>query len=391
MIYLSQAIESLSQPIFSLNHVRTNNRQVSAVTVMEDPHVDKWLHGGEILLTNLETLQTIDNPTKLIAELDRRKVACLIIKSEQNAIDSEWLIAAQNKAFPLFTIDLNTTYLQIMDTVNELLFTDRKFKKFIQLELDRLLHTNGKLYDDDFTMIDQSFNIRSRDKNVLIIRVRLVGLRSMNELYKYSDKISNNFINKIESSLIKIITLNRSNEVNFVLFLEKFTNNKQLVDKLDTILVDLSVSYPNILIGISSIHRHNKINEAFKESGFALDFLKLKENASLTDNRVMFYQEVALWRIIQRLYSSGDFILNQPLVNLLSSKSSQLLKTLLIYFFNNESIKKTSQKMYTHPNTIRYRLNTIKDKTGLDYRSTLDKITLLVNVILIREGIDKTL
>ncbi|MGO3582936.1 MAG: helix-turn-helix domain-containing protein, partial [Lacticaseibacillus paracasei] len=37
--------------------------------------------------------------------------------------------------------------------------------------------------------------------------------------------------------------------------------------------------------------------------------------------------------------------------------------------------------LYTHPNTIRYRLKEIMLKTGLDYRKTDDKFYLYVAVI----------
>ena len=52
--------------------------------------------------------------------------------------------------------------------------------------------------------------------------------------------------------------------------------------------------------------------------------------------------------------------------------NSHLLNTLQVYIETNCDLTATAEKLSQHKNTIRYRLNKIKDLTGLDYKNFTD-------------------
>ncbi|MGB9859890.1 MAG: PucR family transcriptional regulator [Moorellaceae bacterium] len=65
-----------------------------------------------------------------------------------------------------------------------------------------------------------------------------------------------------------------------------------------------------------------------------------------------------------------------PLHSYDSSKGGELLKTLELYFRTNCNIKKTADLLYTHYNTVLYRLNKVKQLTGFDPDDPEQRLTL---------------
>ena len=86
------------------------------------------------------------------------------------------------------------------------------------------------------------------------------------------------------------------------------------------------------------------------------------------------------------LYSSLREILQHKQESLFSSilgklKNQELVDTLIIYFECNGNMDETASRMYTHKNTIKYRLNKIKELTGLDVKNQEDNFKLYFMVL----------
>jgi purine catabolism regulator len=57
---------------------------------------------------------------------------------------------------------------------------------------------------------------------------------------------------------------------------------------------------------------------------------------------------------------------------------SSLIHTLLIYFDQHENVRKTAQKLYTHHNTVIYRLERVKELLGVDLQEADDRLQLQI-------------
>lgn len=153
MLYLSQILKKISNKITPLNKVDTHNRIVSAITIMEDINTDNWVKGGEIVLVNTASLPS--NQTALhqiIAGLVKNNACCLIVKTTNEADEIPYISAnaATLLGLPVFTMSSGNTYLQIMNTVNRVIFEDDTQERLISLDLDYLLksnHSSDKNFD----------------------------------------------------------------------------------------------------------------------------------------------------------------------------------------------------------------------------------------------------
>ncbi|QIM67658.1 hypothetical protein A4G16_10000 [Mannheimia granulomatis] len=70
----------------------------------------------------------------------------------------------------------------------------------------------------------------------------------------------------------------------------------------------------------------------------------------------------------------------QSLLN--SDKKQMLLKTLRQYFFSNCDLNHAAQKLFIHPNTLRYRLEKIEQITGLSFNNIEQKFILYLGAVL---------
>jgi len=72
----------------------------------------------------------------------------------------------------------------------------------------------------------------------------------------------------------------------------------------------------------------------------------------------------------------------KPLKGLFQQENAQLLKTLQYYFLSNCDLALTAQKLFIHPNTLRYRLAKIEQVTNLSFNKIEDKLSLYLSTVL---------
>lgn len=68
----------------------------------------------------------------------------------------------------------------------------------------------------------------------------------------------------------------------------------------------------------------------------------------------------------------------EPLVKYDKEKGSELVKTLQMFFQCGGNLKKVSEEMFTHYNTIVYRMQRIKDITGMNLENPNERLNLQV-------------
>ena len=106
------------------------------------------------------------------------------------------------------------------------------------------------------------------------------------------------------------------------------------------------------------------------------------ENLSKTSIRnIKHYDDLGLYRILafeglqsELIEFCNDTI--KPLIEYDKINNSELIKTLKVYFECDGNMKKISEKMYMHYNTIIYRVQQIKDITGLNLENGDSRLNL---------------
>lgn len=112
------------------------------------------------------------------------------------------------------------------------------------------------------------------------------------------------------------------------------------------------------------------------------------ENFSKANNSsIIHYDDLGLYRIFSfdglqselvEFYSATI----KPLVEYDKANNSELVKTIKYYFQCNGNMKKMSEKMFMHYNTIIYRLQKIKDITGMDIEDYNSRLNLEIALMI---------
>ena len=112
-----------------------------------------------------------------------------------------------------------------------------------------------------------------------------------------------------------------------------------------------------------------KLNKSYEQAKVIVE----KFNKSNTAN-ILHYDDLGLYTILYfdgiqtELFKLCNDTIN-PIVEYDKLNNAELIKTLRVYFKCNGNMKKISKEMFMHYNTIVYRIQKIKDITGVDFEN----------------------
>lgn len=144
-----------------------------------------------------------------------------------------------------------------------------------------------------------------------------------------------------------------------------------LVDMLNTeAMIKVRVSFGTI------VKEMKAVSKSYKEASMALDVGKI----FFIEKSVIPYNSLGIGRLIYQLpMSLCEMFMKEVFGDKqLDDLDEELLMTIQIFFENSLNISSTSRELFTHRNTLVYRLDKIKKLTGLDIRVFEDALTLRI-------------
>ena len=361
------------------------NQLVTGVTLIETPDVINWVTGGELLLTTGYIYK--DNPAQLIElikQLHKKKAAALGIKLNRyiKSLPEEISSTASKLDFPVFLIlNARPSFLDIISKVYEKL-QEHKSLQYIQ---DKLKEDFLKeLLLQDLTskteeVIEKALvhNISpDKPKAVFVIMPKKGGI-PLEELSKYK-KICTEATGSDLLTLYKTKTLallveapNRQEAIKEVA--EKHATSLQKIYK---------AHFPDnkILIGISR----------FYDELLDLPLALIEAQKSLAigttvwpENSLFHYENMGFYRLIVNQTTPEelqDFYQDmlEPLVFYDQTNDTNLVPTLKTFLEQNGSISLTSQKLFVHYNTVKYRITQIEELLGISLKNAETRFNLQV-------------
>ena len=180
---------------------------------------------------------------------------------------------------------------------------------------------------------------------------------------------------------LKALVASKTDSI-YLLF--SFTQSKQISSaiksfsaKLEKIIAqNLKVDYR---IGIGRGYRG--LNNMYKSYIDASKALRTGE--VVEDRAVVYFDQLGIYKILcqESLTEELESFYNstiQPLIDYDKRKSTELVKTLEVYFQHNGNLKKISDTLFTHYNTTLYRLQRLQQITAMDLENPKDRLNLEV-------------
>lgn len=71
----------------------------------------------------------------------------------------------------------------------------------------------------------------------------------------------------------------------------------------------------------------------------------------------------------------------EPLAAYDAERDSDLVRTLTVFFACSENASEAADRLFLHRNSVSYRLERVRELTGLDYRDNLDRLALRLGLL----------
>ena len=341
------------------------DRQVAKVTVMEcpefplDPEVaglkDNLLfRDGDFFITSLYALK--DSPqmfydTVKLYDSYNSSGMC-IIRRYYESLPEDIANLANELNFPIIMVNRNTAYADMIHDITRAILSIDYYHIAISIINDIRSEENRE------NIVSLAYTLNNKIKNNLIVFcLKTEGLND--DKLKY---LSTN-INSIEDSF-NVQYYNK-----LMIFISsdvKFTDDA--IEKLISKYVYIIEKYfaNNYSLGVSNYYDNLKyVKECIEE---ALISCKV---SSVVRGNIMQYKDIGTYKILLDINNRAtlekfyDEIM-KPLEEYNEIKSGRLKETLLNYVKNDGDINRTAEDLFQHQNTIRYRVNRVKQLLGFE-------------------------
>jgi len=144
---------------------------------------------------------------------------------------------------------------------------------------------------------------------------------------------------------------------------------KKMNQKINRELTNEKIDF-SIMVGISEpMNKLEDIPKAYRQA------VKAQKIGSKLYNKgkTVFYEDLGVYTfLVNEGVAKEDKNLNK-ILEYDKTKKGELVNTLEVFLDNNGNINRTAQEIYTHPNTVKYRIKKIKEIVGEDILNNKSK------------------
>lgn len=256
---------------------------------------------------------------------------------------------------------------------------EKAFSESQKQFVEDLLFFKHKDTDNTVKLRGESLNINVSIPRVLLL-IKIGQINDSNSDEPYSDL--NNQVFKMIKGCLEYNKQNIviQNGINNVIVLMDIQNVKNIDDLLLNLINKIKcIFHIKIYIGISNQRSAwQQMRDSYIEAKRALNLGLINGNFPISK-----YSELGIDLLIDEMPEAAkkDFVVKTLSNDNLDGSFIELIEN---YVKFNGSINKIAEEMYLHKNTIQYRINSLKKKTGLDLRKHDDLIVLFLASRIIR-------
>lgn len=313
---------------------------------------------GDFVLTNFTVARNdVDLLIQSIQELIKAGVSGLAIKNiYYSELPSQIIEYANEKSFPIFIFDNNVFFEDIITDIMDAI-RDKDNYELLETKVDIIIKNSIS----KAIVRELAFEINSSFKEKFIVAYCKEKKYINNEnIIRLLERFNRSKIRTIYHSVLKY----RSG----ILIIFSFENLEEnsVINKLDRLMDNIGINDDKYIIGISNIYFGlNELNRGINESIYAV-------NANeVSDKKKTFYKDIGIYKIIMPFIDKvwvTDFYeeIVLPLKSYDEKYNTQILTTAIKYIENDGNVKRTSEELFQHDNTIRYRINKMKEILGME-------------------------
>jgi PucR family transcriptional regulator, purine catabolism regulatory protein len=232
------------------------------------------------------------------------------------------------------------------------------------------------------------FNLGSEDKYmVMVINIKGNENKKFKKVDQAVDSMQQNiskivhFVERqIEECEIAGIVAGKTDSIQIVLSFRKDKSIRSVISEFSSNTERMLISkFSNLDYKMGIGRLYNGIRSVSKSYYDAIEAISAGE--ILGDEKVIHFDSLGIYKILCQDHLKDELesfykTTLEPLVEYDNRKSTELVKTLEAYFEYNGNLKKMADALYTHYNTVLYRISRIKEITNIDFENAKDRLNL---------------
>lgn len=357
----------------------------------ENINFEKWVHGQELLIVSAPVTQrkNYDLFTAIEKAIDL-KLSCALLLIGENFVtnvDDKVKRLADNNNFPLFTIPCDVPLVDFFEELGHAIsYLDDRKDIQDNLLAEIIFGNSINIHNIEYKCSQMGYNIS------VLEQVFVIHLDSMvnDDVRLYAESLGELFRKKEHSAIVS------SYGDRIIGFMEDCSSKREIIiDIFNEFDEMLQIDHEGFLYTLNVGEKCESIKalqKSFQETS--------KVNAILEHinkyNEVVFYDEMGYYKLMMAYDNHEPMIrfvqeILSQIIDYDQKNKTQLIDTLWMYFECNRNMKRTADKLFSHKNTIKYRLHRIEEITGRDLNNSFQTLELynaliMYKVIILSSG-----
>ena len=359
------------------------DRNVEHVTVMEVPDIKKWLKGNEFLITSFYSVRKSEEEQCRLIEDLADTCCCIAVKTGEYVASLSEVVCkkADECVLPLLEIPQDVTYIDLIVPIMNLLFEEEGNSSILEKYVKDILYENysdeilmqerGRLFGFDverdyFAAINISFKKGYEANEHEKKKLRFL-CQTIQQFIKGTSSVRECHIVSLKKGWLLLVEGEKEAALKRFLntyFTEGFIRERWVGD-----CKNLSCGIGPVLAGMKGIRDTYSVSFKVKRVGTLLK----------REQCVFHYEKLRVFCVLEEFVSRENGQIFREIFD--EIQNQELLDTLVKYYESGASLDKTAESMFTHKNTIKYRLGRIQEKTGLSLKQPDENFQLYLAVL----------
>lgn len=391
----------------------------------ENMNFAKWVKGKELLIISTPVIKSQDfNLPLVIKKANKLNMSgALLLTGDKYiaSIDSSVVSYANLNNFPIFVISGEIPLVDIFEEIGHAIAYNKNSDALSDDILSGIIF--GKNINEDAFAMKFSEAGYDLDGKNRMFTINIHGDRRIEE-YEYDtviSKIKNEFnlgnmnalLSRYGNNIVGCFCLKKGemdvsgisadinmsgNNISEIIPVDSSVKNIQDTDTVSEsdkkeVLAKIYKSLSEYLYSISSDIKlvmgvgraYEGIGDLQKSFTEASRCVILSEKMNMS-GRVFWYEEMGIYNLFSELADKKvmqEFIDSTlgVIIEYDRNNNSKLLETLKAYLWNNNSLIHASEQLYTHRNTVKYRVQRISQLTGRDFDDAITRLEFMNAII----------
>ena len=391
----------------------------------ENMNFAKWVKGQELLIISTPVIKSQDfNLPLVIKKANKLNMSgALLLTGDKYiaSIDSSVVSYANLNNFPIFVISGEIPLVDIFEEIGHAIAYNKDSDALSDDILSGIIF--GKNINEDAFAMKFSEAGYALDGKNRMFTINIHGDRRIEE-YEYDtviSKIKNGFnsgnmnalLSRYGNNIVGCFCIKKGevdvsgrsadinmsgNNISVIIPVDSSMKNIQDTDTVSEsdkkeVLAKIYKSLSEYLFSISSDIKlvmgvgraYEGIGDLQKSFTEASRCVILSEKMNMS-GRVFWYEEMGIYNLFSELADKKvmqEFIDNTlgVIIEYDRNNNSNLLETLKAYLWNNNSLIHASEQLYTHRNTVKYRVQRISQLTGRDFDDAITRLEFMNAII----------